>query len=198
MPSDTEDGAKNLIASCEQYLDENEAAFSEAVLDKQPVIINPFADVKMYPKPHEAVTFGLHEKKATGSISTGNEEDQQRKLSSVSDIRDSIRETHEEASSPYFANKTIPRAFHSKRPKKPSAASAFDFKGLPRQDGTESVKSFVIVSNSTLNLTDDQEEDGEEWSYDDDLSEGPGAEPKRSFVNKCVNRVKSLVQPRTS
>lgn len=124
------------------------------------VLINPFADVKMYPQ----------------DFSRQNSD--QRKLSSVSDIRDSIKETHEEPSGfqtvPRFRPKTRPTPYF--------------------QDGTESVRSFVILKNnnsesSTLELTD---EDDEEWSDED--SETEAKHRNKGFVNKVKNRVKSLVQ----
>jgi len=92
-----------------------------------------------------------------------------------------------------------------------------------RQDGTESVRSFVIVSNnSTLDLNSDTEEsnsfglaaekfglrlgensDEESWSDNDDSYNKSSSDfqnnsknPRnKGFVNKCVSRVKSLVNP---
>lgn len=119
--------AINLIASCEEYLNE------EAKL------INPFADL-------------------------GSSSNNQRKLSSVS-VRDSIKETHEEPLS-YFSCQTVPRSFHS------------------RQDGTESVRSFVMNPRSK----------SEEWSQDSEDSDDDGkTSTSRRFVNKYVNKVKHYV-----
>lgn len=220
LPSDTEEGASNLIASCEQYLDEN------------PVIINPFIDVKM---DQSADIRGSNTSLA-----------QHRKLSSVSDIRDSIKVTHEDANLSYVAGcQTVPRAFSprgvssspvmsraarvttspvSRAPvttldPKPGSSSFVVANRRPsqglykRQDGTESVRSFVIVSNnSTLDLNSDEEDSAkilpgdvensdDEWS-DDDNSYNKSSDftnsknPRnKGFVNKCVTRVKSLVNP---
>lgn len=149
---------------------------SEAILVKSedtPVIINPFVDVKMYQPPSSSETLA---EEAIGG---------HRKLSSVSDIRDSIRETHEEAN--HFSSKTIPRSFQPRKQPRRRPLNYF-------QDGTESVKSFVIVSNSTLNLTESEDE-GEEWSESDvDFVETlPNNSNKRSLINKCVTKVKSFV-----
>lgn len=123
--------AINLIASCEEYLNE------EAKL------INPFADLNEGPSSNL------------------------RKLSSVS-VRDSIKETHEEPLS-YFSSQTVPRSFHS------------------RQDGTESVRSFVMNPKAK----------SEEWSQDSDSSEDENDRRNRNgksgFVNKYVNKVKHYV-----
>jgi hypothetical protein len=228
LPSDTEEGASNLIASCEKYLDEN------------PVIINPFIDVKM----DQSAEF----RGSDTSLAQAH-----RKLSSVSDIRDSIKVTHEDANLSYVAGcQTVPRAFspcgvssspvptraHARvatpvrtldRPAKPRKSSApvvtnrRPSQGLyKRQDGTESVKSFVIVSkNSCLDLNSDEEDsssfpaknlhgdnfdnsDDDEWSDDNDNSYNKSSDftnsknnprNKGGFVNKCVTRVKSLVNP---
>ena len=224
LPSDTEEGASNLIASCEKYLDEN------------PVIINPFIDVKM---DQSADIRGSNTSLAQAH----------RKLSSVSDIRDSIKVTHEDANLSYVAGcQTVPRAFSPRgvssspapsralrvttsspvrtldrpKPRKTSAvvSNRRPSQGLyKRQDGTESVKSFVIVSNnSTLDLNSDEEDssaaknlpgdnfdvsdDCDEWSDDDnsynkssDFTNSKNNPRNKGFVNKCVTRVKSLVNP---
>lgn len=229
LPSDTEEGASNLIASCEKYLDEN------------PVIINPFIDVKM---DESADIRGSNTSLAQAH----------RKLSSVSDIRDSIKVTHEDANLSYVAgSQTVPRAFsraskssyptyEASNSPLPSRAHASPIRTLDRpkprkssapvvsnrrpsqslykrQDGTESVKSFVIVSND-MNSDDDDSfgaknlqpgdnfdnfhSDVDEWSDDDDNSYNKSSDftnsknsnPRnKGFVNKCVTRVKSLVNP---
>lgn len=223
LPSDTEEGASNLIASCEQYLDEN------------PVIINPFVDVKM----DQSADIGG----SNSSLAQAH-----RKLSSVSDIRDSIKVTHEDANLSFSGGcQTVPRAFSPRAgssmtaeksrqmvPKPPAEnsrqmASSSGYvvaRSRPsqalykRQDGTESVRSFVIVSNnSTLDLNSDEDDDDvnddddpsdnseDEWSDDDDsynqnksasdFSASTNSKNPRNkgFVNKCVTRVKSLVNP---
>ena len=190
LPSDTEEGAQNLIASCEKYLDENESRLEE----DHSLIINPFLDVKM----SQPQVFDPHS--------------QHRKLSSVSDIRDNIKETYEEADSG-FHSKTVPRIYsHSKHSSQPEIRfKVFDSKpfydSYKRQDGTESVRSFVIVSkpksqeSSTLDLTDEEDNEMEdEWSQDEDIQSATGsfkaASNNKGFVNKCVTRVKSLVHPK--
>jgi hypothetical protein len=235
LPSDTEEGASNLIASCEQYLDENPVT-----------IINPF--------------LGLQKMDESADIHGSNTSlaAQRRKLSSVSDIRDSIKETHEDAGSlSYGAGcQTVPRAFSPRsvsvspmvsrartQPMLPAvslASAVSEARGVAaagrsrsvanrrpsgqglykRQDGTESVRSFVIVSNnSTLDLNSDTEEsnsfglaaavglgensDEESWSDNDDSYNKSNSDfqnnsknPRnKGFVNKCVSRVKSLVNP---
>ena len=237
LPSDTEEGASNLIASCEQYLHENPVT-----------IINPF--------------LGLQKMDESADIHGSNTSlaAQRRKLSSVSDIRDSIKETHEHAGNlSYGAGcQTVPRAFSPRsvsvspmvsrartQPVLPAvslASAVSKARGVAaagrsksvavanrkpsgqqglykRQDGTESVRSFVIVSNnSTLDLNSDTEEsnsfgaaavglgensDDESWSDNDDSYNKSNSDfqnnsrnPRnKGFVNKCVSRVKSLVNP---
>ena len=162
LPSDTEEGADHLIASCEQYLDEN--LWSDA--KENPNLINPFVDVNLSPaQPLSPLAAA-----ALPDL---------RKLSSVSDIRESIKLTHEDAN----LNQTLPRAFpRSKRRQRDQQ---------PRQDGTESVRSFVIVSASRdlSSLSGD-----EEWSDEGSDSEVPKLNRgSTSFVNKFATRVKSLV-----
>jgi len=136
--------AQSLVQSCEDYLDQNT---SQPELNTS-AIINPFFELKMY--------------------NPDSEEELKRKLSSVSDIRDSIKETHEDVS-----YKTVPRI----RPKK----GYFKI-----QDGTESVTSFVALtpghSRSTLSSG------SSEWSNSDEK------EDQKGFVNKYFTRVKSLVR----
>lgn len=245
LPSDTEEvksEASNLIASCEQYLDENPVT-----------IINPF--------------LGLQKMDESADIHGSNTSlaAQRRKLSSVSDIRDSIKETHEDAGNlSYGAGcQTVPRAFSPRSvsvspmvsrartqpfllPAVSLASAVSEARGVAagrsksvavanrrpvnrpsgqglykRQDGTESVRSFVIVSNnSTLDLNSDTEEsnsfgaaavgfgensDEESWSDNDDSYNKSSSDfqnnssknnPRnKGFVNKCVSRVKSLVNP---
>ena len=131
-------------------------------------LINPFFELKMY--------------------NPESEEEQKRKLSSVSDIRDSIKETfHEEYPSNY---KTVPRIrSKSRRP--------YNYK---LQDGTESVSSFVALSpkdhflelsRSTMETTS-----SEGWSDNDDYEDKTdsfNSGIRKGFVNKCVSRVKNLV-----
>ena len=115
-------------------------------------LINPFFELKMY-NPESV-------------------EEQNRKLSSVSDIRDSIKETHEDVS---YSSKTVPR-MNSK------SKNYFRMK-----DGTESVSSFVALtpghSHSTLSSGTSSE-----WSNSDEK------EDQKGFVNKYFTRVKSLVK----
>ena len=244
LPSDTEEvksEASNLIASCEQYLDENPVT-----------IINPF--------------LGLQKMDESADIHGSNTSlaAQRRKLSSVSDIRDSIKETHEDADNLRYGAgcQTVPRAFSPRsvsvspmvsrartQPLLPAvslASAVSEARGVAakrrsksvanprtnkqttgqglykRQDGTESVRSFVIVSNnSTLDLNSDTEEsnsfgavglgiglgensDEESWSDNDDsynksssdfLQNNSKNPRNKGFVNKCVSRVKSLVNP---
>ena len=256
LPSDTEEvksEASNLIASCEQYLDENPVT-----------IINPF--------------LGLQKMDESADIHGSNTSlaAQRRKLSSVSDIRDSIKETHEDADNLRYGAgcQTVPRAFSPRsvsvspmvsrartQPLLPAvslASAVSEARGVAakrrsksvtvanrkptgqgshinpnprtnkqttgqglykRQDGTESVRSFVIVSNnSTLDLNSDTEEsnsfgavglglgensDEESWSDNDDSYNKSSSDfqnnsknPRnKGFVNKCVSRVKSLVNP---
>jgi len=237
LPSDTEEvksEASNLIASCEQYLDENPVT-----------IINPF--------------LGLQKMDESADILGSNTSlaAQRRKLSSVSDIRDSIKETHEDAGNLSYGVgcQTVPRAFSPRsvsvspmvsrartQPLLPAvslASAVSEARGIAarrsksvavanrrpskqglykRQDGTESVRSFVIVSNnSTLDLNSDTEEsnsfgaaavggdnsDEESWSDNDDSYNKSSSDfqnnsknPRnKGFVNKCVSRVKSLVNP---
>ena len=143
--------AQTLVQSCEDYLDLN----SKSVPDlnhPENSIINPFFELKMY--------------------NPESEEEQKRKLSSVSDIRDSIKETHEDVS-----YKTVPRIHKAKN--RPYAFRV--------QDGTESVSSFVALtpghSHSTLSSG------SSEWSNSDEK------EDQKGFVNKYFTRVKnSLVK----
>ena len=245
LPSDTEEvksEASNLIASCEQYLDENPVT-----------IINPFLGLQK-----------MDDESADIHGSNTSLAAQRRKLSSVSDIRDSIKETHEDAGNlSYGAGcQTVPRAFSPRsvsvspmvsrsrtQPLLPAvslASAVSEARGVAagrsksvavanrrptgqagqglykRQDGTESVRSFVIVSNnSTLDLNSDTEEsnsfgaaekfglrlgensDEESWSDNDDSYNKSSSDfqnnsknPRnKGFVNKCVSRVKSLVNP---
>ena len=155
--------AQNLVQSCEDYLDQNTVGKSQSE-----TLINPFFELKMY--------------------NPESEEEQKRKLSSVSDIRDSIKETfHEEYPSNY---KTVPRIrSKSRRP--------YNYK---LQDGTESVSSFVALSpkdhflelsRSTMETTS-----SEGWSDNDDYEDKTdsfNSGIRKGFVNKCVSRVKNLV-----
>merc|ERR1711971_133103 len=220
--------------------------------DENPVtIINPF--------------LGLQKMDESADIHGSNTSlaAQRRKLSSVSDIRDSIKETHEDADNLRYGAgcQTVPRAFsprslsvspmvsrartqpllpavslasavsearsvaakrRSKSVANPRTNKQTTGQGLyKRQDGTESVRSFVIVSNnSTLDLNSDTEEsnsfgtvglgiglgensDEESWSDNDDSYNKSSSDfqnnsknPRnKGFVNKCVSRVKSLVNP---
>ena len=141
--------AQNLVQSCEDYLDQNTVGKSQSE-----TLINPFFELKMY--------------------NPESEEEQKRKLSSVSDIRDSIKETfHEEYPSNY---KTVPRIrSKSRRP--------YNYK---LQDGTESVSSFVALtpghSHSTLSSN------SSEWSNSDEQKD----ETQKGFVNKYFSRVKNF------
>ena len=138
-----------MVQSCEDYLDQNTVGKSQSE-----TLINPFFELKMY--------------------NPESEEEQKRKLSSVSDIRDSIKETfHEEYPSNY---KTVPRIrSKSRRP--------YNYK---LQDGTESVSSFVALtqghSHSTLSSN------SSEWSNSDEQKD----ETQKGFVNKYFSRVKNF------
>lgn len=147
--------AQNLVQSCEDYLDQNTVEKSQNQADQ---IINPFFELKMY--------------------NPESEEEQKRKLSSVSDIRDSIKETfHEDVSTSY---KTVPR-IRSKS--KASPRRPYNYK---LQDGTESVSSFVALtpghSHSTLSSN------SSEWSNSDEQKD----ENQKGFVNKYFSRVKNF------
>ena len=181
LPSDTEEGADNLVASCIQYLDENEGMEGPIVNDTKEEegrvpLINPFFDVQMYVK---------------------QEPTEPRKLSSISDIRDNIRASTEELSF-----KSLPRAFQKKKMSKSvkelmDRAKSSEPEVRGRQDGTESVSSFVVLSPSDnylkLSSTTMETTSSEGWSENDDYEDKTDTFAKKGFVNKCVTRVKSLV-----
>ena len=214
LPSDTEEGADNLVASCKRYLDENETFDSGSVTDHvkkenkrgEATIINPFIDVQMYNAKHDL--------------------EPRKKLSTVSDIRDHMEvskyqypnspstSTDNFDDSAFYSYKTLPRAFHRKQKVSKSVrdfidrakssepeftASRREFTASGRQDGTESVSSFVALSpndhllkasQNTLETTSS----GEGWSENDDYEDKTDSFTKKGFVNKCVTRVKSLGQ----
>ena len=73
-----------------------------------------------------------------------------------------------------------------------------------RGDGTESVSSFVVVDQNNPGLlappppTDPDSASVSEWSYtgDNDSCDGGGGSggSQKGFVNRCVNKVRSLVK----
>ena len=222
LPSDTEEGAENLVTSCMQYLYENESYpgggdFStnqdkEEDLGILPKLINPFIDFQMH--NDEDTTIG-----ATA---------ESRKLSTVSDIRDHItRNTppsvmnyqQQRSDDSKIMYKTLPRAFQKNKKVVPKSVRNFLEKGqivtqdlrakssepsssqaFSRQDGTESVSSFVMalspkedhfleLSRSTMETTS-----SEGWSDNDDYEDKTDSfNTRKGFVNKCVSRVKNLV-----
>ena len=222
LPSDTEEGAENLVTSCMQYLYENESYpgggdFStnqdkEEDLGILPKLINPFIDFQMH--NNEDTTIG-----ATA---------ESRKLSTVSDIRDHItRNTppsvmnyqQQRSDDSKIMYKTLPRAFQKNKKVVPKSVRNFLEKGqivtqdlraksseppssqaFSRQDGTESVSSFVMalspkedhfleLSRSTMETTS-----SEGWSDNDDYEDKTDSfNTRKGFVNKCVSRVKNLV-----
>ena len=141
--------AQNLVRSCEDYLDQN--TIEKCQHEK---IINPFFELKMY--------------------NPESEEEQKRKLSSVSDIRDSIKETHEDVS-----YKTVPRVRSKSKPKR------FNYRV---QDGTESVSSFVALTPGHSHSTLSSASDSSEWSNSDEQKD----ENQKGFVNKYFSRVKNF------
>jgi len=165
-----------------------------------PKLINPFIDVQM----HNEDTTSIAES---------------RKLSTVSDIRDHIKQNTPPViqRSEDKMYKTLPRAFQKKKvPKsvrnflekgqilqeraKSSEPQAEEDQSFSRQDGTESVSSFVALSpkdhflelsRSTMETTS-----SEGWSDNDDYEDKTdsfNSGIRKGFVNKCVSRVKNLV-----
>lgn len=219
-----EASAHNLVASCEQYLDQNQ--LSPPVLDEEDsaevVMINPFADVHMFPSGSDFIQHHQHE----------------RKLSTISDIRDSIQMTHHDHQPEDISYyKTLPRTSGRRKglqvPKRvrqilDRAKSCepelpqirFRIHTLEDNDvqeddldGTESVSSFVALSpgqpiGNKSSSTLGGGTSGEEWSdsgeynyYDNNdppvklnaSADDPDGSNKKGFVNKCVTRVKSFV-----
>ena len=213
LPSDTEEGAENLVTSCMQYLYENES-YSGDFPDKNdkdeedlfnvetPKLINPFIDFQMH---NEDTTIANAES---------------RKLSTVSDIRDHIKRNtppsviqQQRSEDKKIMYKTLPRAFQKKKVPVPKSVRNFLEKGqilqeirakssepaddddqkFSRQDGTESVSSFVVLSPKD-NFLETTSSEG--WSDNDDYEDKTdsfNSGTRKGFVNKCVSRVKNLV-----
>lgn len=194
LPSDTEDGADKLVASCAKYLDENVSSAPVDVdaaihaKEDEPQLINPFLESAKDEVPEEQNDGDDMYPTTLPRSSSGRK-----------GIVPRMRRMFDRARS---CEPDLPqiRLRVQTEPNKGDMKQSLLFNA--KSDGTESVSSFVALSPQHERPSSPVPS-GEEWSDSGDEDETGDSSvtsttekylaQRKGFVKKCVTKVKSLV-----